>query len=297
MSRPTDHGKSGEPDRHSMRRRFEVSAARIVDSITDELASFDRDWRFTYINEAALRSIRLETGKELTHADVVGKNVWGHASRPRRLGHLPGLPQRRTRATDDQFRSTVPSDTSMPAGSRYPSEDGVTVYSRDITDRKRGEDRLAYHAYLLENVDDAVIATDAQLAVTAWNKGAEQMYGWRADEALGRDIWEVVPVDLDDEQRAEALKELGERGRCRVEAVTYGKHGAPVSVKGITIALRGANTDSAITGYVNIRRDVTERQRAEAARREANEKNRIGSRGHYRQVLWDRRPMAVYVLQ
>jgi len=45
-------------------------------------------------------------------------------------------------------------------GHVYPSEDGLSVYYRDITERKRVEERLAYHAYLLENVHDAVIATD-----------------------------------------------------------------------------------------------------------------------------------------
>jgi PAS domain S-box-containing protein len=165
-----------------------------------------------------------------------------------------------------------PSTDGCTERTIYPSEEGLTVYCRDITDRKRLEDGMAYDAYLLEHVHDAVIATDAQLAVTAWNKGAERMYGWRADEALGRHVWEVVPTDLDDQQRAEALKEVGERGPYRVEGVTYGKDGVRVNVEGITIALRGRNTEGPITGYLNIRRDVTERRRAEAARREANER-------------------------
>src|SRR5215218_5563932 len=135
---------------------------------------------------------------------------------------------------------------------------------RNITERKRAEERLRYHAYLLENVHDAVIAMDEQLLVTAWNKGAQEMYGWRADEVLGRNLFEVVPSDLSEEQRAHALRELSERGRFRTEAMTYGKDGTPVYTEGITIALRGEQEEEGqITGYVSIRRDITERKRAE----------------------------------
>lgn len=138
----------------------------------------------------------------------------------------------------------------------------------EIDKRERAEEQIAYHAYLLENLHDAVIATDERLAVMAWNKGAEKMYGWRADEALGRYIWEVVPVDLSEEQRATALRELEEMGHHRTEAVTYRKDGTPVYVEGVTIALRGEQGEGRITGYVNIRRDVTERKRAEEERRQ-----------------------------
>ena len=55
----------------------------------------------------------------------------------------------------------------------------------DVTERRQAEQQLAYQAHLLENIYDAVIATDDEFRVTAWNRGAEQMYGWQAAEALG----------------------------------------------------------------------------------------------------------------
>ena len=258
----TDRKRAEEALRASSRR-----IENILESITDEFNAFDREWRFTYLNQAALNSIRRAKGEELTLEQVLGKKVWEMF--PAHVGSV--VYQKYHDAMREQkameFEARSPVTDRWIEGRVYPSQEGLSVYYRDITERKRVEERLAYHAYLLENVHDAIIATDERLAVTAWNKGAEQMYGWRADEARGRYIWEVVPVELSDEQRAEALRELEERGRFRTEAVTYRKDGTPVHVEGITIALQGEQEESQITGYVNIRRDITDRKRAEEALR------------------------------
>jgi PAS domain S-box-containing protein len=145
----------------------------------------------------------------------------------------------------------------------------VCMVVRDITERKRTEEELSYHAYLLENVHDAVLATDEQMLLTAWNKAAEKMYGWRADEVLGSHIWQVVPVEMTEDQREDALRKLTDTGRFRIEVITYGKDGTPVWVEGITVALRGEQGE--ITGYVNIRRDITERKRTEEELRRLNQ--------------------------
>jgi len=95
------------------------------------------------------------------------------------------------------------------------------------------------------------------------------MYGWRADEVLGSHIWQVVPVEMTEDQREDALRELAHTGRFRIEVITYGKDGTPVWVEGITVALRGQEGE--ITGYVNIRRDITERKRTEEELRRLNQ--------------------------
>jgi PAS domain S-box-containing protein len=61
-------------------------------------------------------------------------------------------------------------------------------------ERQRSEERLAYYALLEENAYDAFIATDENLLVKAWNRGAERTYGVRAEDAVGRDAREVVSL-------------------------------------------------------------------------------------------------------
>ena len=234
----------------------------ILESITDYFYTLDSEWRFTYINERVLRRIQRVEGEEL-----LGKNVWEH------YPELVDTPVYHKYHEAMREKKSVKFETISGHTGRwielhvYPTEEGISVFFQDITERKRAEEQLAYHAYLLENIHDAVIATDEQLAVTAWNKGAERMYGWSADEVLGRYLWEAIPIDLSEDQRAEVLRELSESGQFRIEAITYAMDGTPVWVEGITIALREEEPDGEITGYVNIRRDISERKRAEKALR------------------------------
>jgi PAS domain S-box-containing protein len=138
----------------------------------------------------------------------------------------------------------------------------------DVTERKRDHEQLAYHASLLENVRDAVLATDERFVLTAWNRGAEKMYGWKASEALGRHVWDVVRSELTDEQRAEALRDLSETRRFRAEVITYHKDGTPIHTEEITVALPGEA--GRIAGYLSISRDITARKQVEETLRESS---------------------------
>ncbi len=66
--------------------------------------------------------------------------------------------------------------------------------SQDITDRKLAEERLRFQASLLDAVGEAVIATDLKGAVIYWGPGAEELYGWPAQEAQGRMIMDLIPT-------------------------------------------------------------------------------------------------------
>jgi PAS domain S-box-containing protein len=137
------------------------------------------------------------------------------------------------------------------------------LLAHDITEQKRSEEQLRYHAYLLENTEDAILASDEHAVLTAWNKGAEKLFGWTAEEVLGRKVYEILPyTDNSDEQLEEALRKLAKAGRRRTESTWHRKDGAPVYAEALTIALR-AEEGGKITGYLSIVQDVTQRRRAE----------------------------------
>ena len=147
---------------------------------------------------------------------------------------------------------------------------GVLVV-HDVTERKAVEERLAYHASLLDNVDDAVVGTDPEFHVTIWNPGAERLYGFPAAEVLGRDAREVATY-AGDQSRLALERELQETDRARTELTAYHKDGRPVEVELIAAAVRDGG--GAITGYLGIHRDVTERKRSEEALHDAERRMR-----------------------
>ena len=128
-------------------------------------------------------------------------------------------------------------------------------------DRKRAEQQISYHARLLRHINDAVIATDDQFRITAWNRAAERIYGWGASEVLGRGIDEILRSGLGGEQQAEARELLKEMSSFRSERIHSRKNGHPVYVEENTISL--TDQRGILTGYVSVNRDITERKLAE----------------------------------
>ena len=132
---------------------------------------------------------------------------------------------------------------------------GFGKVTRDFTERRRYEERLAYHARLLDQVNDAVLATDENLVLTAWNAAAERLYGWRAEEVLGRPLADVLDIDLSPSSREEALHVLREGGEWRGEVSSQHRDGRRVDVEAAAIVLRDGPTR-----IVSVNRDVSERK-------------------------------------
>ena len=142
----------------------------------------------------------------------------------------------------------------------------------DITERKQTEDQLNYHARLLRHINDAVIATDDQFRITAWNRAAEKMYGWSSEEVMGHSVSEILSFELTDEERAAAREILKESATSRSERIYHRRDGRTIYVEANTIALLDQN--GRMTGYVSVHRDITERKMAEKALHQREEQYR-----------------------
>lgn len=126
---------------------------------------------------------------------------------------------------------------------------------------------LRFKAHLLEKIHDAIIATDLQQRITAWNHAAEEMFGWKAEEVIGKPVSEVMHSDFDQAIYESARRVLNETGDFRVETTLYTRSGRPVVVEARYIALR--DESGLITGYASACRDVTIRRKAEEALRQS----------------------------
>jgi PAS domain S-box-containing protein len=119
----------------------------------------------------------------------------------------------------------------------------------------------ADRARLLEYVPDAIVEIDERLAVTTWSTAAERLYGWAAREVVGGDVGRAIRWEMTDARRAEMRRRTIEEGRVRMEALAFRRDGTPVDVDVRAIALRDAA--GALTGFLEIHRDIGERKRLE----------------------------------
>ena len=106
---------------------------------------------------------------------------------------------------------------------------GVSKIARDITNRKQTERRLAEQARLLDLSNDAIIVRDYQDRIVYWNRGAEEMYGFSAKEALGKITHELLQTEHS-ENYQKIRKELERNNRWSGELVHTRKDGKTITV-------------------------------------------------------------------
>ncbi|CVK31332.1 sensor histidine kinase [Methanoculleus bourgensis] len=134
--------------------------------------------------------------------------------------------------------------------------------SRDVTRRKRVEEQLQFQALVLGQVDDAVIAVDADGRITYMNRAAERLYGVSSSEALGRlntDFFTYEWLRPDDEEEAQTA--LQDPGIWRGVTIHRKRDGEALFVDATLSALEDDRGNA--TGMLCSLRDITEQKRAD----------------------------------
>jgi PAS domain S-box-containing protein len=117
-------------------------------------------------------------------------------------------------------------------------------------------------AAIVESSDDAIISKDLNGIITTWNKGAERLFGYTAEEAIGQSITILIPPDRHNEEtRILARIRSGERVQ-HYETVRLRKDGTPVEISLSVSPVR--NLAGEIVGASKIARDISERKETEA---------------------------------
>ena len=251
----------------------------ILESITDLFYFLDREWRFTDINRQTLQRF----GK--TREELLGNVFWEvfpHAVDSALYPHFHQAMEEQTPHHFEMQSSLVP-DRWFEAHV-YPSEEGVSVYLRDISERKQAEEEIRFQAHLLDAVEQAVIATDLEGNIIYWNLFAEYLYGWPASEALSANIIDITPAPSLRKQAAEILSNLKQGKSWSGEFLVKRRDGTefPVMVTdspifdqvGELIGMVGVSVDN-----TSRRRTEEEREkllaREQQARAEAEDANRL----------------------
>ncbi len=250
--------------------------AHLLNEVEHAVVATDMEGRITYWNQFAEKLYGWQA------VEVIGRNVLevtpSDASREQTAEIIARLREGESWSGDflAQRRdgSVFPARvTDSPVYDANGKQIGIVGSSEDITERKRGEEARQLLAAIIQSSDDAILSKTLEGQVTSWNAGAEKMYGYTAEEAIGQHVSFIIPPELED-QLTKTLQriQLGERIE-HLETLRMRKDGTRINV---SVRISPVNDATGrIVGASTIARDITERMKTEQALRESEERYRI----------------------
>jgi two-component system, cell cycle sensor histidine kinase and response regulator CckA len=259
----------------------EVRYRALLDSALDCIIWTDAHGKIIEFNPSSERTFRISRAKAL--GKDLSETILPAALRPHLRGELFAsvassgielvgnrLETKVMRASKEEFSAELTVTSAI-----IRNRTTFIVYVRDLTARRLAEETLVRLAAIVESSQDAIIGTDLNNQITSWNKGAESMYGYTAEEVLGKNVAIISPPD----RVSEAVK-IREESKSGVqlksfETVRVTKHGRRLDVSlSVSPVL---DSDGIIVGASTIGRDITAFKRTLDALRKASETSIYGS--------------------
>ncbi len=254
--------------------------AEVINQAYDAIFLRDASNAITFWNRGAMRTYGY------TKAEAIGRSP--HAL----LKTVPSIPLEeiyeslwRDGHWEGELRHTRKDGEQIIVETRWATvtdEQGevasILEITRDVTERKRAEERLLQVAAIVENSDDAIISKNLDGIILSWNPAAERLYDYTAEEAVGQPVTMLIPPDMPDEE-PRILEQIRRGVRVdHYETVRQRKDGSILDVSLTVSPVKDA--EGRIIGASKIARDITERKRNEEQLREQAEiietVNRVG---------------------
>jgi PAS domain S-box-containing protein len=251
-----------------------LEAFKIISAVRDKSGEIV-DFRYEYVNAAYCSRLGLDREQILARR---GSEISAEFLGSERFAIF-----RRVAITGEPCTAEV----SMPAAAQpgaplvdrvseisvVPLEQNLVVSARDVSERREADAELALRGELLELAHDAVIVRDpVESRITFWNREAQAVYGFSSAEAAGQVIYELLATEFPESQQAvtDALARVGRwRGRLR-----HTRKDGTVIVVSSRQALR-RDADGRPTAIIELNSDISERDLAQEALRESEERFRL----------------------
>jgi PAS domain S-box-containing protein len=239
----------------------------LINSLPDYVYMKDRDGRFLLTNKAQADLVGVSDPRELigkTDLDFVPKDLADRYRAADLRVMESGIGEKNveepSQAVGGNLRSVL--TTKMPIFDAAGAVAGLVGISRDITERKELEKKNQRLATLVESSDDAFVGIDLNDTITAWNKGAEQLYGYTQEEMIGSSISLLIPSEFTGEVGGMREQVMQGWQVKRYETIRRRKDGSKINVAMALSAIR--DSEGTIVGMALTASDITERKRAEA---------------------------------
>ncbi|MDZ7772189.1 MAG: PAS domain S-box protein [Balneolaceae bacterium] len=162
---------------------------RILERITVAFFAVDENWTVTYWNNQAEEIIGV------SREEVLNQNLWEQFPEAKELAFFKEYERALKEQTPTSFEEYYPPLNVWLEVNSYPSPDGLSVFFRDITDRKQDQLDLekAYREKetILESIGDGFFTVNEEWTVTYWNSAAEHLLKTPKDIILGKNLWDI----------------------------------------------------------------------------------------------------------
>lgn len=161
----------------------------ILESISDAFYALDKDYNFTYVNNSALKTMRKDQN------DLIGKNAFEAFPQLKKSVFKNYLDEVKRTGKPAQFEFYYEYYDLWFDESIYPSNEGYSVYFKDITKRKivtqALEEAYEKESEILESISDAFLAVDQDFNFTYFNQKAEKLLQIKKEDAIGKNQWDL----------------------------------------------------------------------------------------------------------
>ena len=235
----------------SDRKRLEAELDAVFDRITDGFYALDSELRVVYWNG------EMESRLDVPADEVVGERLTDYFPEFSENDVYPRFVEALTTQEPVTFESYGERWEVWTEITVHPSEEGISVYSRNVTERKEREDELERYGIMVETASDGLYAVDADLRFTMVNEAFAEMTGYERDELLGSDLSLVVDESaLRTGREARERLLAGERAVVTVADEIRRKDGERLPVEARIALLQ---TDGEHRETVGVTRDVSDR--------------------------------------
>jgi two-component system cell cycle sensor histidine kinase/response regulator CckA len=234
--------------------------------------------RVVFVNTAALIMFGYDSMESILGQDAMTPVV--ESERERLLGYLrtrldggEGIPEQYETVFKRRDGENFPAEVFVKPIT-YQGSPAQQVVVMDISARKRTEGALTLQAQMLDQIHDAVIATDMNGFVTAWNRAAEELYEYTKEEAMGRHVSFIYPEEQFRYREKEMVPQVREAGNFDGEIKMRKRSGKVFHVHMLLSALR--NEKGELVGVIGYHIDITKNKELEEQLRQAQKMEAVG---------------------